>query len=355
MSRPDTNEELARRLDHVLERRALLGAALLGTVGVVVGCGSSSGSSAASTSPSTSDSPSTSLVPSPSAGSASPTAVATKSSNLPTTQPWTPTSAEIDPQVKVQATRVLEAIGAWGIGEGGAVAARKRVAALGQSPSLVADAPGLLPDADAAAIQVSIAQYGGILSSSSSVLVVLEQWLQDSSGKVTKTGTTVDVRLVKASPHWKVTALHPAAPGRAVSSLSSAARAVLSSSRIALPYAATADVKSGLVHDSVMTALLGLAKEHTIDVSVMKSGHPIYVFGTSRLSDHPRGRAVDIHAVDGKTVLDPANRALVERTMREARALGPWQIGGPVDLDGSGSFYFSDNTHHDHIHLGFST
>lgn len=255
----------------------------------------------------------------------------------------------------MQAARVLEAIGAWGIGQGGAAAARKRVAALGQSPSLVAEAPGLLPDADAAAIQVSIAQYGGILSSSSSVLAVLEQWLQDSSGKVTKTGTTVDVRLVKSSPHWKVTALHPAAPGRAASSLSSAARAVLASSRISLPYAAAADVKSGLVHDSVMTALLGLAKEHTIDVSVMKSGHPIYVFGTSRPSDHPRGRAVDIHSVDGKTVLDPANRALVERTMREARALGPWQIGGPVDLDGSGSYYFSDNTHHDHIHLGFST
>ena len=333
MSRSEANDELARRLDHLLERRALLGAALLGAVGVVVGCGSTTGSSAAST-------------PRPRLRGAHQRASRPRrprrrllhrprrprpAISRPPTR-GRPPSAEIDPQVKVQATRVLEAIGAWGIGQGGAVAARKRVAALGQSPSLVAEAPGLLPDADAAAIQVTIAQYGGILSSSSSVLAVLEQWLQDSSGKVTKTGTTVDVRLVKASPHWKVTALHPAAPGALRVHCRAAARAVLASSRITLPYAATADVKSGLVHDSVMTALLGLAKEHTIDVSVMKSGHPIYVFGTTR-PQRPSARASGRHSRRRRQdSLDPANRALVERTMRRgarARPVADRWTGGP--------------------------
>jgi hypothetical protein len=103
----------------------------------------------------------------------------------------------------------------------------------------------------------------------------------------------------------------------------------------------------------VLQALLALARTHTLDISVVRSGHPVYVFGTSRLSDHPRGRAVDIWAVDDRPIVDLANRALTEQVMRQGAALGAWQVGGPVDLDGAGLRYFSDHTHHDHIHLGF--
>ena len=99
--------------------------------------------------------------------------------------------------------------------------------------------------------------------------------------------------------------------------------------------------------------LHGLAAAHVVDVSVVKSGHPLYVFGTNRLSDHPRGHAVDVWAIDGHPVVSPANRPLVESVMRLGASLGAYQVGGPVDLDGAGLQYFSDNTHHDHIHLGF--
>jgi hypothetical protein len=71
------------------------------------------------------------------------------------------------------------------------------------------------------------------------------------------------------------------------------------------------------------------------------------------VSDHPHGRAVDIWAIDGRTVVEPANRALVVTFMREASATGPWQVGGPVDLDGAAKAFFSDPTHHDHVHMGF--
>jgi hypothetical protein len=71
------------------------------------------------------------------------------------------------------------------------------------------------------------------------------------------------------------------------------------------------------------------------------------------VSDHPRGRAVDIWAVDGHPIVVPANRARTVAFMREASATGPWQVGGPVDLDGAAKAYFSDPTHHDHVHLGF--
>ena len=105
----------------------------------------------------------------------------------------------------------------------------------------------------------------------------------------------------------------------------------------------------------MLGALLALAEHYVVDVSIVRSGHPIYVFGTSRLSDHPRGRAVDVWALNGRRIVDPSNRAFVERAMRVAASVGPYQVGGPVDLDGAGSQYFSDQTHQDHLHLGFRT
>ena len=40
-------------------------------------------------------------------------------------------------------------------------------------------------------------------------------------------------------------------------------------------------------------------------------------------------------------------------TMQVAAGTGASQVGGPVDLDGGGSQYFSDDTHSDHVHVGF--
>ncbi len=113
---------------------------------------------------------------------------------------------------------------------------------------------------------------------------------------------------------------------------------------------------AGQIHDSVLQALDTLSKQHVLDVSVLRSGHPLLVFGTDRPSDHPYGRAADVWAIDGSAVVDPANRDLVISFMREAAATGPWQVGGPVDLDGPDKHtFFSDNTHHDHVHMGFHT
>ena len=260
------------------------------------------------------------------------------------------------PEVKGRALRALEAIGTWSTAGGGsAAAASARLRTLGVDPALTAQARALLGADRAAVTRVVDAQYGGILSSSSSVLAVLEQWRLDAHGHVHASGTTVDVRLVAGSPRWRITELRPASPGPAASSLPASARAVLASTRVRLPYAARADIASGQVHASVLGALLALARHYVIDVSVVRSGHPIYVFGTSRRSDHPLGRAVDLWALDGRRIVDPANRAFVERAMRIAASVGPYQVGGPVDLDGGGPQYFSDQTHQDHLHLGFHT
>ncbi|MER6571237.1 hypothetical protein ABT288_34910 [Streptomyces sp. NPDC001093] len=275
---------------------------------------------------------------------------------LPRTTPWRPTSAEVQPAAKLRAVRLVEAIGAWADGHGDAAAARARAAALGLPASLVGQAGPLLPTADQAVLQVVDAQYGGILSRSASVLVVCRQWTR-RAGTVSAGGTTVDVRLSRSGSGWTVDALHPAHPGPAAPSLASDVRNVLSDDRIVLPPAAMADLRSGQVHTSVAKAMLALARTYRLEVSVVRSGHPLDVFGTSRPSDHPRGRAFDVWRIDGHAVVDPAtSRGLIERFMRDAAAAGSYNVGGPVLLSGGGAGqFFSDATHHDHVHIGFRT
>jgi hypothetical protein len=98
-----------------------------------------------------------------------------------------------------------------------------------------------------------------------------------------------------------------------------------------------------------------LSADFELDVSVLKSGHPINVFGTSRQSNHTDGRAVDVWSIDKEPVIDESQRARVARFMRAAAATGTWQVGGPINLDDDGTAFFADDTHQDHVHMGFSS
>ncbi|MFF4761758.1 hypothetical protein [Streptomyces sp. NPDC001292] len=320
-------------------------AVLLGMAGALLGA---AGCTGAAPEPKPSASGST-VSPSPTAPPTSTGAA------LPRTTPWRPTSAEVHPEVKRRAVELVEAIGAWPSGRGGASAARARVTAQGLPAALVVQAGPLLPSADEAVLQVVDAQYGGILADSASVLVVCRQWTRHG-GAVRAGGTTVDVRLARSRTGWTVTALHPARPGVPEASPPAGARRALADSRIVLPPAARADLRSGQVHDSVLTAMLRLAGTYRMYISVVRSGHPLDVFGTSRPSDHPRGRAFDVWQIDGHAVVDPATpRSLVERFMRDAAAAGSYNVGGPVLPSGGSTVnqFFSDATHHDHVHIGF--
>ncbi|MFI6449531.1 hypothetical protein [Kitasatospora sp. NPDC050543] len=347
-----------------LPRRALLitaGGVLLAGAG----CSGRPGTPAPGTPPpSSSSSSSSSSAPATSAiATATATATATgtppptPSAGPPATTAWTPGPGEVEPDVKLRAVQLVEALGAWPAGEGGADAARARVSALGLDPALVDQAGTLRPTAEAAALQVVDAQYGGILTDSASVLVVCDQWTEAADGTVTAGGTTVDVRLSSAQPRWSVTALHPAQPGDPAGDPGAAARQVLTEPRIQLPPASVADVRSGAIHTTVLEAMLTLSRTYRMYVSVVRSGHPIYVFGTDRPSDHPPGRAFDVWQIDGHAVVDPGTpHDLVDGFMRAAAAAGSYNVGGPRQLSGgtSGQF-FSDDTHQDHVHIGFRT
>lgn len=204
------------------------------------------------------------------------------------------------------------------------------------------------------AIEVIDAQYGGLLADTASVLVVTRSWRRRGD-RVVSGGRTYDVRLSRGRGGWQVEAINPSRPGAASARLAAAQRAVLVSGRIDLPPAARRDVESGRVSDTVLAAMLALSREFRFAVSVVRSGHPIDVFGTDRPSDHPRGRAFDTWSIEGKSVVDARTpRRLVTDFMQAVVAAGSYNVGGPYLL-GPAPQWFSDDTHHDHVHAGFRT
>ena len=287
-----------------------------GAAVVLAGCGSSSrrssGASASSSTPSASAPSTSSTTPSQSPSATAPA--------LPSTTAWHPSAGDLSPLAKLTAVRRIEAAG---------------------------------NGADRA-LQVIDAQYGGLLTDSASVLVVTRSWLRRGR-RLVEGGHTYDVRLSRTPTGWRTTAIHPSTPGGPSATRSVAARRVLRNRRIVLPPAGGADVLSGQVHDSVLQAMLEMSATYRIHVSVVRSGHPIHVFGTDRLSDHPQGRAFDTWAIDGRAVVDPHTpRTLVEDYMHAAAAAGSYNVGGPYLL-GAAPQWFSDPTHHDHVHAGFTT
>lgn len=238
---------------------------------------------------------------------------------LPAVRRWQPSPGDLEPHCKLAAVRAVERAG------------------IGRTRTL----------------QVIDAQYGGLLADSASVLVVTRSWTL-RNGVLATGGRTDDVRLSRHGSTWRVDTVHPSNPG-SPRSISGVARRVLRSSRIDLPPAARQDVLSGRVHDTPLSALLALAADYRIGISVLRSGHPLYVFGTRRLSDHPQGRAFDTWQIDGHAVVDPrTSRQLVTEYMHAVAAAGSYNVGGPYLL-GSAPQWFSDNTHHDHVHAGFLT
>ncbi|MFG2718968.1 hypothetical protein ACGFW5_11870 [Streptomyces sp. NPDC048416] len=338
-------------------------AVLLGTAAWCVSADACSGGAtpapSASSPTATRSAPGSSAPASSAPGSRKPSAGVSPHAELPRPVAWRPGPGEIEPAAKLAAVRLVEALGTWPVGQGGEGAAAERAAKLGIADAvasqLAAQAGSLAPPADAAVVRVIDAQYGGILSDSASVLVVCDQPTL-TGATVRPGGTTVDVRLSRDASGWRVSALHPATPGPARAP-GPAARDVLAQSRIELPPASAADIRSGAVHDSALRAMLRLAGSYRLSISVVRSGHPLDVFGTDRPSDHPLGRAFDVWRIDGRPVVDPGtSRALISAFMQAAAAAGSYNVGGPVRLSGGATAnqFFSDDTHHDHVHVGFA-
>ena len=194
--------------------------------------------------------------------------------------------------------------------------------------------------------RVTYTQYFGYLPPDASILV--------EADFVNGGGTTYDVRISEAREGWRTDSIIAATASPPLQDPGPLVRQVLSNDRITLPWAGRVDVAAGLVSDAVLRSMLAVAEQHRIGVSVLISAHPVHVFGTDRRSNHPDGLAYDIGSIDGRLVVDPGAAGLVRQVMRIVAGTGAHQVGGPNDLDPDGQQYFSDPTHSDHVHVGFT-
>lgn len=270
--------------------------------------------------------------------------------------PYALLEGEVEPACKAAATTAMEAVLTWREAAGSLGDAVGRAAALGLPADVVVGLKPLLSVGAWSSLRITYPQYGGLSpgSTSASVMITADQ-LAPAGPDVSTRPLVVDVRLSQDGGTWTVTDLLLAeTPPAAAPAPTAAAAAALSNDRIVLPGSARADLEAGIVDDVVPTTLVALAERWRLDVHVFSSGHPLNVFATDRQSNHTRGLAVDIWAIDEVPVIDQ-DRSAWREVMLAAAELGATEIGGPEDLDGVRGRppHFSDLVHQDHLHLGF--
>lgn len=270
--------------------------------------------------------------------------------SLPPPDPWQPAAGEIQPEVKVAAVRVIEALGT---APDAASTPAQRLTAVGADPALAGTSGALVPPAAPSVAVVVYPQYGGLTPDAASVMTVVRQsWLAE--GDVVSRTVTVDVRLGRAGAGWQVTELRTVPPVDATTvDLPAAVAALVTGGRVDLPPAAAVDLATG-ADERVVEALTRLSETYLISVSVVRAGHPETIFGTDRPTNHMSGRAVDIWAIDDRPVVGLAlDDPLLVAFLTAVAALGGDDVGGPVDLDGPGRIHFADALHRDHVHIAF--
>lgn len=325
-----------------LSRRGMLaGLALGGLTGCV-------GTSAESEPSKTSRSP----APVTSRATPSPPAVA-----LEAVPAYKPLRGEVQPACKLAAIKVVSTALTWSPEKGGSDASLARLDTLDVAAGVESDLRALIGRQVASSFRTVYPQYGGLSDdlSSASIMVVGEQVTRAEPGaSPERRDLTVDVRLKRRSQGWRVVAVHNPVLPPAQGNGTVLSRRVLAEQRLLLPTAARADIEADLIDERVLSLLAALSKRWEIHVQVLKSGHPRNVFPTNRVSNHTRGRAVDIWAIDGVPVIS-APKASWRGLMMAAASRGATEIGGPADLDKVAGRppFFTNAVHQDHIHIGF--
>lgn len=268
---------------------------------------------------------------------------------------YQPLPGEPVPEAKQAAADAVQALTTFEAGPDPSVAAGAALAGLGAPAELVAQAGPLFLAGSASVGDIVYPQLGGLTAASASVMVVVRQRLL-TGGEKQAVVRTLDVRLARRGQAWVVTGIESVG-GSAPNPLpqpSAAAAPVLANSNISLSDSARWDILAGRIDDRVLAVLAKLGVDHRLDVTVLATGHPNEVFGSSHTSNHTKGRAVDIWAFDGRPVVEQRDPAGPLATLaRSLLADGVTELGGPWDLDGAGGASFANTVHQDHLHVGF--
>ncbi len=205
---------------------------------------------------------------------------------------------------------------------------------------------------------VEYAQLGGHLDGRISIMVVVRQDVGvENSGEPERTETrTVDVRLVRGeSGTWEFEEIASAGghPIERPVDLALLAALVVENPQIDLPDSAIWDIYSGHTDRALLQMMLDLAERTSYSVVVLHTGHPHNVFGTPRLSNHTVGLAVDIYKLGSELLID-------SHEVAPLYTLSQWlvsrsdikEFGSPWRFEDAVAHTFTNQVHHDHIHIG---
>lgn len=143
--------------------------------------------------------------------------------------------------------------------------------------------------------------------------------------------------------------------GSPVTSSDPNVQAILDDPNISLTSMAQQDLSAGIVDSRVLDVVKFAAQDHSIGISVFKTGHPygptLDAIGLAGYpNSHYYGRAVDIYEVDGVPV-SSSNQAAHDLAQAIEDNFAPEELGSPW-VFGSGSF--TNAMHQDHIHVGWA-
>jgi hypothetical protein len=204
--------------------------------------------------------------------------------------------------------------------------------------------------------EVVYPQFGGLAGDRCSIMAVARQTVGLPDGTELVEVRTLDVRLRVVGGLWTFERLASAggAPVERPDDLDEHARAVLDDERIELPDTARWDIHRGAISSGLLQAMSRMADvSGGYAVNVLDTGHPTHVFGTDRISDHTRGRAVDIHEIGGRLVIDDRQDGSHTQQVVQELYDSPDNpiLGSPWALDAFGGRSFTDPVHQDHLHL----
>jgi secretion/DNA translocation related TadE-like protein len=130
-------------------------------------------------------------------------------------------------------------------------------------------------------------------------------------------------------------------------------RALLGDPMLELTPNARRDLASGLVDGRLRALLAAILRRHRVAVSVFRTGHSRLVAGTSVVSEHTHGRAMDVFKVDGELVRPghAPSLALVSWLAGLSGPVRPSEVGSPFPSFEDSEGHFSDGAHLDHVHI----
>jgi hypothetical protein len=143
-------------------------------------------------------------------------------------------------------------------------------------------------------------------------------------------------------------------PSSLESALAATPKTLLAMDAIAFSPAAADDVAHRVADRRLVELLAWIAQRHQIVVAVVKTGHPRFVTGTHKVSNHWHGRAATISEVDGQPVAhgSASAAALWDELQAAPKALRPDEIGAPWSLPDNPRV-FSGPGEQAEIHVGF--